>query len=82
MILPAKHVRFSESLLGLGGLLLRHLEKPATIEELWFWLDDVNKSEVLPTYHPFDNVVLALDFLYAMGLINLCPTGKISREAS
>ena len=33
MILPTKHIRFSESLLGLGGVVLKIIKEPKTIDE-------------------------------------------------
>ena len=35
MLLPAKHIALSESLLGLGGLLLEMLASPKGIDELY-----------------------------------------------
>ena len=33
--MPDKHVRFAESLLGLGSFVLEALDEPRTIDELW-----------------------------------------------
>lgn len=35
MLLPDKHVKFSESLIGLGSHILELLDRPKTIDELW-----------------------------------------------
>ena len=34
MILPSKHIRFAESLMGLGGILLSIINEPKTIDEI------------------------------------------------
>lgn len=78
MILPSKHIRLSESLLGLGAVLLDFLNAPMTIDELWFkFLEINNRKETFPAYHSFDNLILALDCLYAMGIIDIEENGNI-----
>lgn len=78
MILPTKHIRIAESIVGLGGILLSYIsKKPSTIEELWSALQHAMKNELKGTYHNFDNLVLALDFLYITGAITLNSKGEI-----
>ena len=45
MILPSKHIRLSESLLGLGAVLLDFLNAPMTIDELWFKFLEINSKD-------------------------------------
>jgi len=78
MILPSKHIRFSESLFGLGGILIGFLSSPKTIDELWNKYSKVNNTKKFPAYHDFDNVVLALDYLFVVGVIDINEKGKIT----
>lgn len=64
MILPTKHLPTSHSLLGLGALVLVHLDRPRTVTGLW---DRVRSREEFATY---SRLVLALDLLFAIGAIN------------
>jgi hypothetical protein len=78
MILPSKHIRISESLLSLGGYLLKYLkEGPQTVDQLWFKVNKQNNSKKAFAYHGFDNVVLALNYLYIIGAIDINTTGEI-----
>lgn len=76
MILPTKHIRISESLIGLGGYLLSLLKKPLTIDELWMLYLKTNNKK-FPAYHTFDNVILSLDLLFIMGIIDLNEKGEL-----
>ena len=76
MILPTKHIRISESLIGLGGYLLSILKKPMTIDELWILYEKTNNKR-FPAYHTFDNVILSLDFLYLMGSVDINEMGEL-----
>lgn len=77
MILPSKHIRFSESFLGLGGIILSFLKVPKTIDELWVQYSKINDTVRFPAYHDFDNVVLALDYLFLIGAIEINFEGKL-----
>jgi hypothetical protein len=83
MILPSKHIRFSESLLGLGGIVLNILKEPKTIDEIWFkFLEINNTKKVLPAYHNFDNVVLSLNYLFLIGAVSIDKKGKIQNATN
>jgi hypothetical protein len=78
MILPSKHIRFSESLMGLGGILLSLINEPKSVDEIWFKYSEINNSKrKFPAYHNFDNVILALNYLYLIGAIEINTNGKI-----
>jgi hypothetical protein len=77
MILPSKHIKLSESLIGLSGFLLKLLKEPVTIDDLWAKFQKVNNTPIYPAYHSFDNVVLGLNLLFLMGAINIDEKGKI-----
>jgi hypothetical protein len=60
MIRPAKHIAFSESLLGLAAVLVTLLQRPKKLEELWADFQRINDSQLLPAYHSEESFVLAL----------------------
>jgi hypothetical protein len=76
MILPTKHIRICESLIGLGGYLLKLLNEPMTIDNLWFKFSKHNNHK-FPAYHNFDNVVLSLNLLFIMGIIEINENGEL-----
>ena len=83
MILPTKHIRFSESLLGLGGVVLKIIKEPKTIDEIWFKFSEFNNDKkVFPAYHNFDNVILALNYLFIIGAVSIDKNGKIQNAAN
>ena len=65
MILPTKHVTISQSLLGLGGTVLRELHRPSTPSHLW---ERVRLLDEVPSYNRF---LLALDLLYACDAVEM-----------
>lgn len=77
MILPSKHIKLSESFIGLSGFLLKLLKEPITIDDLWVKFQKVNNTALYPAYHSFDNVVLGLNLLFSMGAIDIDEQGKI-----
>jgi hypothetical protein len=82
MILPSKHINNCESLIGLRSILLNKLKSPKSIEELWFEFDKINNSKECPTYHSFDNVILALDLLFVLRKISSSNNQIIANEAN
>ena len=77
MILPSKHINFSESLMGLGGALLRLLKKPMSIDDLWMAYSKINNKSKFPSYHSFDNVVLALNYLFMINAVGINEEGSL-----
>ena len=76
MILPTKHIRIAESLIGLGGYLIKLLNEPMTIDNLWFKYSKYNNKK-FPAYHSFDNIVLSLNLLFIMGIIEINDNGEL-----
>jgi len=64
MILPTKHIKLSNSLLGVGATLLKFLDRNRTVTSLW------NETRTLPEIKTFDRFTLGLDFLFMMGVID------------
>lgn len=69
MILPTKHINFSQSLLGLGAYILSQLKSPKTIDDLWDAYKVDYKNNVYLAKHSFDNLVMTLVFLYSIGSV-------------
>lgn len=70
MLIPAKHISFSESLLGFGSYILENLDKPKSIDEIWdkYQLDIAAKKYF--SNHSFDNLILTIIFLFSVGIID------------
>ncbi len=65
MILPTKHISPAESLLGIGALVLKHLDRPQTVTHVW---EGVRRELNVPSFQRF---VLALDLLYTVSAVDL-----------
>jgi len=79
MLLPDKHIGFAESLVGLGSFILQNLAVPQDIDALWRAFEKVRGTDY-PAYHSFDNMVLAVDMLYAINAIGMDQSGKLIRQ--
>jgi hypothetical protein len=78
MILPTKHIKLAESYVGLGGYILKILNKKSmSIDEIWTDFQKVNNSQLYPAYHSFDNIILGLNLLFMIGAIQIDEQGKI-----
>jgi hypothetical protein len=65
MILPTKHISTKHSILGAGAAILQHVDPPQTITALW------ERVRVVPEISVYWRFVLALDFLFAIGVVDL-----------
>lgn len=79
VLLPDKHLRISESLLGLAGLVVSKMEKPTPFDTLWKKVRDQLNSPTWPATHGVENFVLALCFLHLIGTIDVSPNGELFR---
>ena len=82
MLLPDKHISLAESILGLGAFLLGELSAPTSVDKLYQRVCKAREAQELPAYHDFDAVMLALTFLFVVGLIEQTDTGGVQRCAS
>lgn len=64
MLLPTKYIPLKSSLLAAAGMILKLLRVPQTVSQLW---TKARKDSKIAT---FDRFCLALDFLYALGLVS------------
>lgn len=82
-LLPEKHVRMSESLLGLGAIVLASLEAgPKNLDTLWADMKEL--ETVKRRVHgavTLDSVVLAVDFLFAVGAVTLDREGPLKHAS-
>lgn len=65
MIMPSKYVREEEAIIGVGSILLQHIKNNINISTLW---ENVKTNHIVVT---FDRFVIALDFLYILGIIDV-----------
>jgi hypothetical protein len=66
-LLPHKHIRFCESLIGLAGYVRQLLNEPRTIDDLYLLL---NNSDSDWLYKPsFEQLVSAVVILFSIGQI-------------
>ena len=78
MILPSKHIRLSESILGFSGYILSQLAPAAySVDEIWDICQNKKYGQVSFVNQSYDNMVKALNLLYMMGLVELNEEGKI-----
>ncbi len=75
MILPTKGISPDVALLSVGAKVLALLSEPKTVSRVW---DELAKSTAGQSMMPYDWFVLALDMLYAMGLLEL-ERGRLCR---
>jgi hypothetical protein len=74
-LLPHKHVRFSESIIAVAGLVRTLLSEPRSLDEL---VSLVNQHR-WPRRPSFTELVLAVDVLFAVRQIQMLPEGRIRR---
>ncbi len=63
MILPTKHIKLSNSLLGVGAILLKNIESERTVSSLWL------RTRQLPEITTFERFTLGVDFLFMIGAV-------------
>lgn len=65
MILPTKHISIENSLLGVSTQILTRVNNGQTVSSLW------NEVKNMRGVRTFERFTLALDFLYAIGALDL-----------
>lgn len=69
---PKKHITLEQSYLGFGAQLLSLIDESITVDELW---QKSNTNYIVK--HNFDDLILTLDYLYAIDIIKINQEGKI-----
>ena len=67
MILPKKQLSIEESFWGFGGFLLKQLQKPMLVDELWECYKEFYSKGKYSVRFSFDQFIMALDYLYIIG---------------
>ena len=81
MILPSKGVPASKAIVTVGADVLATLgDSSLSVSSLWSQVKERRAASDW-TRVSYDWFVLALDFLYAVGAIELTPLGLLSRAA-
>lgn len=65
MIMPSKYLREDEALIGVSAALLPLIENNGSLTALW---ESAKKNNAVGSFERF---ILALDFLYLLGLVDL-----------
>ena len=55
---------------------------PKSVDQLWFKVGKQNETKKAFSYHGFDNVVLALNYLFIIGAIDINNEGLIYNAAN
>ncbi len=79
MLMPKKHINLSESLIGIGGIILQCLGKNVkSLDAIISYTDQIidnNKNRKI--YNNTDSILLAIDYLYSIGAIDINEEGGI-----
>lgn len=80
VLIPHKHVRFSDSIIALAGFLRFLLVEAKTIDELWV---EIGRSSNKWLGNPsFTHLILAIDVLYAIKQVEFVSEGRIRSRSS
>ena len=71
MILPTKHIRPERALIGVGAEVLTVLKGPSTVSNLWDAVRRERGRYAAKSPIAYDWFILALDFLFIIGAIEL-----------
>jgi len=71
MILPSRHIKNCESLIGLASILLNLFGDKITVENLWNEFQKINNSVACPTNHSYDNFILSIDLLFLLEKVEI-----------
>ncbi|MBX7044734.1 MAG: hypothetical protein K1X86_02765 [Ignavibacteria bacterium] len=82
MVLPSKHIKISESYIGIGGFVMSLLTEPLSIDVLWRKLEYDLQINQYPTFVRFEDFMLTLDLLFMLSFIELDKQGRIINAAN
>lgn len=68
MLMPTKHIKTENALIGVGGEVLALLDQDKTVSRLFYDLQERRRSNELTTIQ-FDWFLLAVDFLFSVGAV-------------
>ncbi len=79
MLLPDKYISVAQSILSVGAFVLKHISDPIAPDELYVLLRADILDGSYPANQSFDNLLLAIDYLYMTGIIEMDQAGRIYR---
>ena len=79
MLLPDKHVKIAESILGLAALVVENMGQPVAFDKLMAILTPKFDTPEWPAHHTTETVSLALCYLHSTGLVDVTPDGDLYR---
>jgi hypothetical protein len=82
MIVPTKGITPQRSLLAVGAQILQTLDRPMTVSQAWATLRQWRRQHDHHAPVPFWWFVLALDLLYALGVVELEDELLVARRVS
>lgn len=65
MILPNKHLKSQDSVLGIGAVLMSQLAEPLTVTQLW------ERANKIPEIQSFEKFSLTLAFLFLIDAVEI-----------
>lgn len=68
MLMPTKHIKTENALVGVGAEVLALLDRDKTVSTLFRDVQSWRRENELATMH-FDWFLLSLDFLYSVGAL-------------
>lgn len=68
MLMPTKHIKTENALIGVGAEVLVLMDRDKTVSRLFSDLQEDRRQNELSTIH-FDWFLLAMDFLFSIGAI-------------
>lgn len=74
-LLPHKHLRFSDSILGIGGLVKSVLKEPMTVDEIWSAIH--KNSHQWPGKISYTNMVMGIYVLFTIGHLELMDNERL-----
>ncbi|MGC4885796.1 ABC-three component system middle component 6 [Micromonospora sp. DT227] len=81
MIIPTKGITPQRSLIAVGAQILEVIDGPLTVSQAWARLREWRRSHDHHAPVPFWWFVLALDLLYALGVVELDNELLVRRRA-
>lgn len=77
MLLPDKHIRISESVLGIAGLVLQSLKTSKSFDQLVAKISKDQSEQSWPGDYSVESIALALCFLHSIEAVDVTNNGDL-----
>ena len=77
MLLPDKHIRISESVLGIAGLVLQSLKTSKSFDQLVAKISKDQSEQSWPGGYSVESIALALCFLHSIEAVDVTNNGDL-----